>query len=98
MKKIGSPYYELLLMALWTGAIAWCLQSGMFDTRESVGLVLVWLTMMGLTGYLLVRNLRSRWKVKGGERPVPAGPKRNTTCPCGSGKKYKRCCGAAPAR
>jgi uncharacterized protein YecA (UPF0149 family) len=24
-----------------------------------------------------------------------AGPKRNDPCPCGSGKKYKKCCGAA---
>lgn len=27
-------------------------------------------------------------------RPIPP-PERNTRCPCGSGKKYKRCCGAA---
>ncbi len=35
--------------------------------------------------------------------PVPvrieAGPKRNDPCPCGSGKKYKKCCGGrAPRR
>lgn len=24
----------------------------------------------------------------------PKGPRRNDPCPCGSGKKYKRCCGA----
>ena len=32
----------------------------------------------------------------GGPAPVRAGPKvgRNDPCPCGSGKKYKRCCGA----
>jgi uncharacterized protein YecA (UPF0149 family) len=23
---------------------------------------------------------------------------RNDPCPCGSGKKHKKCCGAAPAR
>jgi len=23
---------------------------------------------------------------------------RNDPCPCGSGKKYKKCCGAAPAK
>ena len=29
-------------------------------------------------------------------RPEPAPPKpgRNDPCPCGSGKKYKKCCGA----
>jgi hypothetical protein len=26
--------------------------------------------------------------------PRPEGPTRNGPCPCGSGKKYKRCCGA----
>ena len=24
-----------------------------------------------------------------------AGPERNDPCPCGSGKKYKKCCGKA---
>jgi uncharacterized protein len=27
---------------------------------------------------------------------VPKAPGRNDPCPCGSGKKYKKCCGAAP--
>ena len=27
--------------------------------------------------------------------PVPARTLRNAGCPCGSGRKYKRCCGAA---
>jgi hypothetical protein len=33
-------------------------------------------------------------------RPEPKGPSRNAPCPCGSGKKYKRCCGknADPGR
>jgi preprotein translocase subunit SecA len=41
-----------------------------------------------------------------GEEPPPAGeppkpihagdkPRRNDPCPCGSGKKYKHCCGRA---
>ncbi len=35
--------------------------------------------------------------------PVPTPPKtkavgRNERCPCGSGQKYKRCCGAQPAQ
>ena len=25
---------------------------------------------------------------------APAAPDRNAPCPCGSGKKYKKCCGA----
>ena len=24
---------------------------------------------------------------------VPRGPSQNAPCPCGSGRKYKRCCG-----
>jgi len=27
------------------------------------------------------------------QRPVASTPRRNDPCPCGSGKKYKRCCG-----
>jgi uncharacterized protein YchJ len=27
------------------------------------------------------------------ERPTVSGPMRNSPCPCGSGKKFKRCCG-----
>jgi hypothetical protein len=30
--------------------------------------------------------------------PRPEGPTRNGPCPCGSGKKYKRCCGAEGRR
>jgi len=28
-----------------------------------------------------------------GRPPVPRGPSKNAPCPCGSGKKHKRCCG-----
>jgi len=33
---------------------------------------------------------------RSGQQPVRVGPKigRNQPCPCGSGKKYKKCCGA----
>lgn len=27
------------------------------------------------------------------EQPLPASPGRNDSCPCGSGSKFKRCCG-----
>jgi SEC-C motif domain protein len=44
-----------------------------------------------------------RWAYAGQEEKAPVtvrreGPKigRNDPCPCGSGKKYKKCCGAAP--
>lgn len=31
---------------------------------------------------------------RGGTVPTTAMPSKNSPCPCGSGKKYKRCCGA----
>ncbi|MBW3623461.1 MAG: SEC-C domain-containing protein [Armatimonadetes bacterium] len=41
-----------------------------------------------------VRNLLSNRKSR--QAPVSSGPKagRNDPCPCGSGKKFKKCCGA----
>lgn len=46
------------------------------------------------------RRVDGRWVYSDGEaRPAPvtaaASPGRNEPCPCGSGKKYKRCHGAA---
>jgi len=48
------------------------------------------------------RKIRGRWYYVEGEMGKPArtvrtGPKagRNDPCPCGSGKKYKKCCGCA---
>ena len=41
-------------------------------------------------------RLDGRWYyLDGVETPVQAGPKvgRNDPCPCGSGKKFKKCCG-----
>lgn len=34
------------------------------------------------------------WFYVDGEDPQQDKPGRNTPCPCGSGKKFKRCCGA----
>jgi len=60
MKKIKSPWYGALWILVWTAALIWFLASGMFNTRESVGLVLVWLVLVGITGYLILRDLRQR--------------------------------------
>lgn len=48
-----------------------------------------------------VRSLHAYWlqRRSGGQpfrREAPK-PGRNALCPCGSGKKFKKCCGAAPA-
>ncbi|MBM3811243.1 MAG: hypothetical protein FJW20_06355 [Acidimicrobiia bacterium] len=37
--------------------------------------------------------LRASQTLEQGERKHPTAP-RNSPCPCGSGRKYKRCCGA----
>jgi uncharacterized protein len=44
----------------------------------------------------VVPAIRDYWR-SGASKTKPARtqkPSRNDTCPCGSGKKYKRCCGA----
>ncbi|MGO9569827.1 MAG: SEC-C metal-binding domain-containing protein [Desulfomonilaceae bacterium] len=95
MKKIKSPWYGALWILVWTAALSWFLASGMFNTRESVGLVLVWLVLVGVTGYFIVHHLRQRARQPRAQSSrVAAPPALNSPCPCGSGKKYKRCCGA----
>lgn len=53
-----------------------------------------------------VRGLYAHWRELGLPAPLPVsvdapgtsqsgGPGRNDPCPCGSGKKYKKCCGAS---
>ena len=96
MTKIKSPWYGAVWILIWTAALFWFLFSGMFNTRESVGLVIVYLVMVGITAYLmLTQKAPPKRKVR---EPVPvaapAVPSLNALCPCGSGKKYKRCCGA----
>ncbi|MEW6110608.1 MAG: SEC-C metal-binding domain-containing protein [Thermodesulfobacteriota bacterium] len=96
MKKIKSPYYALVWVGVWTAALIWFLTSGMFTFRENVGLVIVWLVLVGITVYLLVQYYRKQPRRSLQAKPAaPATPALNALCPCGSGKKYKRCCGAA---
>lgn len=40
------------------------------------------------------RREAGRWLYVGGKLHATAQPGRNTPCPCGSGRKFKRCCGA----
>jgi hypothetical protein len=49
--------------------------------------------------FQLLRGHRARDAERAASRAakaVSAGPSRSGPCPCGSGKKYKRCCGNAP--
>jgi uncharacterized protein YecA (UPF0149 family) len=96
MKKIKSPWYGVVWVLLWTAALLWFLTSEMFTFRECVGLVLVWIIFVGITVFLIVQNLRAQHAAPR-KRPAaaPAAPALNAPCPCGSGKKYKRCCGAS---
>jgi hypothetical protein len=94
MKKIKSPWYALIWIVVWTAALVWFLLSGMFDQRESVALVLVWFVMVGITAYFLIGHLKRDMRVpRSVPAPGPALPSLNAACPCGSGIKYKRCCG-----
>lgn len=95
MKKIKSPWYGIAWIVIWTIALALLLKFGDFNQRESVGLVLVWAVLVGITVYMLVQHLRMAHKEQGiVPRPSPKAPALNAPCPCGSGMKYKRCCGA----
>jgi hypothetical protein len=94
MKKIKSPWYGVLWISIWTIALVWFLISGIFNQKEMVGLVLVWAIMVGITIYLLVRDYKiNKGKVRSPKKAKPGKPTLNGPCPCGSGLKYKRCCG-----
>lgn len=96
MKKIKSPYYGMFWIVLWTLALIWFLASDRFNTTESIGLIIVWTVMVGATVYVLYQNFRFSKNIKPRVKQVePVGPPLNALCPCGSGKKYKRCCGAS---
>jgi len=95
MRKIKSPWYGLLWIGIWTAALAWFLTSGIFTSREAAGLVLVWLVLVGITVYMLFQHLRLRSASAAKYRAsTPESLALNASCPCGSGKKYKRCCGS----
>jgi len=94
MKKIPSPWYEITWIVVWTAALAWFLGSGRFNLREMIGLTLVWMILVGITAYFLVKRWKYLPKRKAPEeRAVARTPARNAPCPCGSGLKFKRCCG-----
>ncbi len=94
MKKIKSPWYGVIWIGIWTVGLIWFLHSGMFNETESIGLVLVWAILVGVTAYMLVQHFRVYKRRPAAALAVPpAPPSLNALCPCGSGKKYKRCCG-----
>lgn len=79
------------------GTVQPALADGEVDDETRLG----WLTAVGEG----VNDIASHWRDLGlaPARPVPvelpraavkAGPRRNEPCPCGSGRKFKKCCGA----
>jgi len=54
-----------------------------------------------LASIIVEGSIRSRMRIRqaknAGERPEVSKVGRNDPCPCGSGKKYKRCCGSGIA-
>jgi len=95
MKRIKSPWYEIIWMSVWSAALAAIIGTGIFDARETAGLILVWAVLVGISIYSLVLFYRSdRKKFLRPASPGPVAPGLNAPCPCGSGRKYKRCCGA----
>ena len=94
MKRIKSPWYEIIWMSVWSAALAAIIGTGMFDARETAGLILIWAVLVGMNVYSLVLFFRSNKKTSvAPASPSPVAPGLNAPCPCGSGKKYKRCCG-----
>ncbi len=95
MKKIKSPYYAMFWIVLWTVALIWFLASDRFNYTESVGLMLMWAVMVGATVYVMIKSMRVQKIMKSSNtKGLENKPGLNAPCPCGSGKKFKRCCGA----
>lgn len=69
--------------------------NGIFLSQNGGG----WIIRKGLRKGVGLTPARSRFKslppkLRAGSVRAPRMPGRNEPCPCGSGKKYKRCCGA----
>jgi SEC-C motif-containing protein len=87
--SIAVLFHELWLFrvgqswALSDWLLSWCLTSGQMST------VMIWALLTG--GYWFPWALRAI-RFRGQEKI-----ERNAPCPCGSQRKYKQCCGRAPA-
>ncbi len=93
MKKIKSPWYGVVWIFIWSAALIWFMRSGWFNAREIIGLSVVWAILVGITSYLIFQQFRLQANIPKQDPVSPSPPPAlNALCPCGSGKKYKRCC------
>jgi hypothetical protein len=94
MRKIKSPWYAALWIGIWTAALVWFAVSGIFKGKELITIGIVWLVLVGATVWVLINRIVADRKTASKQSPqTPQKPALNALCPCGSGKKYKRCCG-----
>jgi hypothetical protein len=92
-KQARGPWYGIIWIIVWTGALVWFYWSGIFNNRELMGLTVVWAVLVGMTVYFIARRINLRQiSAMFAPKPEPVRPSLNAACPCGSGKKYKRCC------
>lgn len=92
-KARESQEDEIERLMLVRGGLVWLLETGVEDVRRGI--------------HALQKAARRAARLHGTEDALPeSGPAlrasapcagRNDPCPCGSGRKYKRCCGAADA-
>lgn len=96
-KKIKGPWYALLWIGIWSvsGLFFWF--GPLFQWKEKVGLVIVCAILIAVTLFLLAKHYYEQRKKPQPVKAIRMKPSLNAPCPCGSGKKYKRCCGAPNA-
>jgi TRAP-type C4-dicarboxylate transport system permease large subunit len=94
VKRKRNPWYGVVWVIIWAAALIYFVWSGMFNQREAVAMFIAWAVLTGFTVYAVVRHVTlSRARTRQTTPSLPATTARNAPCPCGSGKKYKRCCG-----
>ena len=88
--KLSSLYYEDQMSRLGdrSGFFYYAFHGYAFS--QPVVAILIWFGLM----LLGVFNSAS----EDASAPLSRGVRRNEPCPCGSGRKYKRCCGRGPTR
>lgn len=66
-------------------------ENSLKESDEAIKLLKQRYKEMKATGRKVLQGINPNNKIV---EPVQVKPERNSPCPCGSGKKYKKCCGA----